>query len=262
MRKFCAVCSGFRFRGALLIGACVWSLACSDMKFLVDDFSPGEAKPLTMESVTLHNYKEDGDTSTTLEFMRIHGKTVEMAHTTGTAQMEMQAPEVYFYDMGEPNAQIYYLRAKSAIIHLSDDRETTPAFQSGDIDFIGDVEFLNRDAMMRVVTDRLRYSSGIRTILTDRMTTRTEAVDNAVALDIMGDGFSYDMENGVFESSEGNQQENLEGPEAEVIRRAIHASILAIPWVSGPDDAPIPIPPLVVAPSPDPTPTDLKEEAI
>lgn len=241
--------------------ACMGALACSDMQFLIDDFSPGETQPLTLETVTLSNYKMDHATSAPLEFMRIHGVTAEMAESPGETQMTIQTPQVYFYNMDEPNAQIYYVRATTGVVHLRDDRATSPpAHSSGDIDFVGDVMFLNREAMMRVMTDRLRYSATKRSIATDQMTTRTEALGDTVALETMAGGFRYEMaEGGVLTSDEGSQQENLEGPEAEQIRKDIHANIAAIPWVSGPDDTPIAIPPLIPV-SPPALPNDGPQE--
>ncbi|MCX7047346.1 MAG: hypothetical protein NTX50_17900 [Candidatus Sumerlaeota bacterium] len=215
--------------------ACALSLAllqgCSKTQFL-ENFQPPPPQPLVMEGFTLHHTKAG------LETQRILGETAK--YFDDRKQMEITRVQTYFYDGKEPNSQIRYLRSDMAILYMSD-QTTSGGFLKGDIEFIGNIVFIDRPLEFRMETSKARYHDRLRLMESDLPTTRAIMTEKDVLEEHGKKGFHYDMNTSSTSRFPMYESHAIKAPleTREATLAKMRAEIVSIPWVCGPDDAAI-----------------------
>jgi hypothetical protein len=226
-----------RSRAALSLAAAlaVTLTGCSELDFFGKGPAQRASDPMVIQGFVLHRYQGED------EELRIHGDEARYYRDQWggpLARVEVSGVRVFFYDKEPPVSQIGRLRSTTATIYLREDSATTPSFGKHDIDFGGDVVYLDRSKPMRVQTTQMRYHNLEDFLDSDALTTTVVLMNDGVFQEIGNEGFELRLGDRVDLWGASGQSQGVTGPRGLQLRDALRQELLAVGWVRGPDDQP------------------------
>lgn len=220
-------------RNLAKVAVCLAALAlvaCEPLTFYTEDFQPDAPEPLNVERFVLNHYK-DG-----IELYRLIGETA--TYETRGVFLDTKSPKVYLYEEEPPFCQYGLLTATKARLYLVDDWNEPQQFLRGDIDFFGDVRFLERRRRLRMTTDKATYHSNRRELTSQLPSETTILQSESILRDNTKDGFTIVLDKKDFRFSSGRAR-MLQGEEAKATRAEVEREFAEADWVCGPEDIPV-----------------------
>jgi hypothetical protein len=211
---------------------CVGGAGCSKLGIYVDeDVEKPPPPPVVLDKFVWHRYDSGRETQ------RIAGEVAYYYEKDG--HIDVDNITAYFYDEKDPFGKMSVLNAKKAVLHMADSPTTPAAFLSGDVEFQGDVSFVNRSGYW-VQSNNMRFHKKEQLLKSDGATTQVVTAGDTVLVNSGNDAFSFDLRNHLLNTNDPHT-EFLGGESGRPLRELVKKKIDAIVWVTPTDDKSIAI---------------------